>query len=187
MRKLKLQMQVSADGMVEAQTGSDRFNWDEEVKQYSTENAAKVDCILLGAKTALGFIPHWKSVADNPNNVDCAFGGLLTGIPKIVFSKTIEKLEWPNVTIARGEIVEQVNLVKNQTGEDMLVYGGSSFAASLIKHDLIDEYHLLVNPILFGNGVAISRGLPASLRLSLLGSKAFSCGTVLLCYKSLRA
>jgi RibD C-terminal domain len=66
MSRLKLQMQVSIDGMVAAQSGPAHFNWDEEVRQYSIANAANVDCILLGRKTATGFIPHWKSVAAKP-------------------------------------------------------------------------------------------------------------------------
>jgi hypothetical protein len=70
MRRLKLQMQVSIDGMVAAQRGHAHFNWDEEVKQYSIVNAANVDCILLGRKTATGFIPHWKSVAANSKDPD---------------------------------------------------------------------------------------------------------------------
>jgi hypothetical protein len=70
MRRLKLEMQVSIDGMVGTRTQRDRghFNWDDEVRQYSIANAANVDCILLGRKTADGFIPHWKSAAANPKD-----------------------------------------------------------------------------------------------------------------------
>jgi hypothetical protein len=67
MRRLKLQMQVSIDGMVGVESG-DHFNWDEEVRQYPIANAVNVDCILLGRKTATGFIPHWKSVAAHPKD-----------------------------------------------------------------------------------------------------------------------
>jgi hypothetical protein len=81
MRGLKLQMQVSIDGVVGAQRGH-HFNWDEEVRQYSIANAANVDCILLGRKTATGFIPHWKSVAANPKDPDFEIGTLITNIPK---------------------------------------------------------------------------------------------------------
>ena len=77
MGKLKLQMQVSTDGMVAAQRGHVHFNWDEEVKQYSITNASNVDCILLGRKTAMGFIPHWKSAAANPKDAEYAFGALM--------------------------------------------------------------------------------------------------------------
>src|ERR1700733_3275931 len=125
MRKLKLQMQVSADGMIAAPKGQRFFNWDDEVRQYSIANAANVDCILLGRKTATGFIPHWKSVAANPEDAEFEFGTLITNIPKVVFSKPLRKSEWPNATIATGEIAESVNQLKRQAGKDLLVYGGS--------------------------------------------------------------
>src|SRR5207245_11283417 len=79
-----------------------------------------------------------------------------------------------------------VNQLKRQTGKDLLVYGGSSFVASLIERNLIDEYHLLLNPFLLGSGLTISRGLADTFRLTLVTNRAFSCGTVLLCYEAFR-
>ncbi len=183
MRKLKLQMQVSIDGVVGGGR-SHRSNWDVEVRQYSIANTANVDCILLGRKTAVGFIPHWKSVAESPKDPDFEFGKLITNIPKVVFSRTLGKSEWPNATVANGEIADSVNQMKKQTGKDLLVYGGSSFVASLVEHNLIDEYHLLLNPVFLGNGLTISSGLADALRLTLVTTRAFSCGTVLLCYQT---
>jgi dihydrofolate reductase len=187
MRKLKLQMQISIDGMVARQKGPTHFNWDEEVRQYSTANLADVDCILLGRKTAMGFIPHWKSVADNPDHADFRIGKAITDIPKAVFSRILQKSEWPNATVADGKIVDAVNQLKRQTGKELLVYGGTSFVAALIEHNLIDEYHFLVNPVVLGNGQTIFGPLADVLRLTLVTSKPFSCGTVLLCYKPVRA
>jgi dihydrofolate reductase len=185
MRRLKLQMHVSIDGVVGVPRGH-HFNWDEEVRQYSIANAANVDCILLGSKTATGFITHWKSVAAKPKDPDFEIGTLITNIPKIVFSRTPRKSEWPNATVANGEIADYVNHLKRQTGKDLLAYGGSSFVASLIERNLIDEYHLLLNPVLLGGDLTISRGLAETLRLALVTTRAFSCGTVLLCYKLFR-
>jgi dihydrofolate reductase len=178
-------MHVSIDGMVEGQ-GRAHFNiWDAEARQYSIANLANIDCILLGRKTARDFIPHWKSVAGNPEDADFEIGRLLTDIPKVVFSKSLLKSEWPNATVATDEVVDSVNQLKRQPGKDLIVYGGSSFVASLIDHKLIDEYHLLLNPVFFGSGVTISRGSADTLRLKLTKNKAFSSGTVLLCYEPL--
>src|SRR5258708_1730053 len=171
-------------GAGQTQRGRGHFNWDEEVKQYSIANAANVECILLGRKTATGFIPHWKSVAANPKDADFTFGTLVADIPKVVFSRTLRKSEWPNATVANVEIADYVNQLKRQTGKDLLVYGGRSFVASLIERNLIDEYHLLLNPVFLGNGLTISSGLADSLRLTLVTSRAFSCGTILLCYQT---
>jgi dihydrofolate reductase len=183
MRRLKLQMQISVDGMVAAQGGSVRFNWDEEVRRYSVENLANVDAILLGRKTAAGLIPHWKAVADNPKDADLEIGARITEIPKIVFSNSLRQSEWPNATVVNGELVDTVNRLKRQTGKDIQVYGGSSFVASLIEHNLIDEYHLLVNPVALGHGAAIFSGVADNLHLRLVAHRAFRCGTVLLRYQ----
>jgi len=179
-------MQLSIDGMVGGKEGRTHFNWDDEVRQYSIANAANVECILLGSKTAAGFIPHWKSVADNPQNSDFEFGKLVTGIRKVVFSRTLKKSEWPDTTMANGEIADSVSQLKKQAGEELLVYGGTSFVASLIDCDLIDEYHLLVNPVLLGTGQTIFSRLKETLPLTLVKSRTFSCGTVLLAYEPFR-
>jgi dihydrofolate reductase len=183
MRTLKLQMQISIDGFVTAVKGGTNFNWDDEVRNFSIANTENVDCIILGRNTAKDFIPHWASVAANPSDADFAFGKILTETPKNVFSRTLVSSEWPNTTLSKGEIVEEITQLKKQTGKDILVYGGASFASSLIKHRLIDEYHLLVNPVAIGNGMPIFKSLESNLSLALTNCKQFSCGTVRLCYE----
>jgi len=180
-------MHISIDGMAGRQEGATHFNWDAELRQYSIENAANAGSILLVRKTAENFIPHWKSVADNPKAPDLELGRLITDKPKIVFSKSLQEPQWPNATVANGEIAECVNQLKQQTGNDLLVYGGLNFVASLIAHNLVDEYHLLVNPVILGGGFSISKAMADPLRLTLLKRKAFACGTVLLCYKPFHA
>lgn len=186
MGKLKLQMQISLDGIVAAQNSRVFFNWDDEVRQYSISNTANVDSILLGRKTASGFIPHWKSVADNPKDADFEIGKAITDKPKLVFSRTLYTSEWPNAVVVNGDITERVNQLKREEGKDLLVYGGTGFVASLIEHRLIDEYDLLVNPVAVGSGQRIFDGLQQTLRLTLLRTRTFSCGTVLLCYEPSR-
>jgi dihydrofolate reductase len=189
MRKLKMQMQVSLDGLVGTRTQTDKghFNWNDEVRQYSIDNVADVDCLLLGRKTAAGFIPHWKAVGENPKDEDFEFGKRITEIPKVVFSGTLQKSEWANAKLVNGEIVDSVMELKKQAGKNMLVYGGTSFVASLIDRNLIDEYHLLVNPVVLGSGQAIFTKLASALPLTLVKNKIFSCGTALLCYEPIRA
>ena len=176
-------MQISLDGFVTAEKGGTNFNWDDEVRKFSIANTENVDCILLGRKTAEDFIPHWASVAANPSDADFPFGKILTEIPKLVFSKTLINSEWANTTMSRGEIVEEINQLKKQKGKDIMVYGGAGFASSLIKHRLIDEYHLLLNPVAIGSGLPIFNDLENNLMLTPVKSKQFSCGTIMLCYK----
>jgi dihydrofolate reductase len=108
---------------------------------------------------------------------------LITALPKLVFSKTINKSEWTNATVVNGDIVDEVNRLKGQKGKDLLVYAGHGFVSSLVDHYLIDEFHFLLNPTAYGDGLSIFSGLQDSLRLKLARSKEFSCGTVLLHYE----
>jgi dihydrofolate reductase len=138
---------------------------------------------VLGRVTAQDFIPHWASVAANPHDPDFAVGKKLTDTPKIVFSNILTESKWPNAKLIKGAIVEKINQLKQQAGDDILVYGGSGFVSSLVRHGLVDEYHLLVNPVAIGSGMTIFKSLESNLRLTLVKARQFSCGTVLLCYK----
>ena len=100
-----------------------------------------------------------------------------------MFTKTLNKSEWINTDIATGNLIEEVNKVKSQNGRDIVVYGGASFDSSLIKEKLIDEFYLLVVPIVIGNGKTIFRDLKEIQKLTLIESKVFDCGLVLLHYE----
>ena len=176
-------MQISLDGFVN-DNGGKNFNWDDEVKAFSISNTDDTDCIILGRKTAEGFIPHWASVASNPDDADFAVGRALTDIPKIIFSNTIDKSRWANTELVKGDIAQEINKLKKQPGKNMIVYGGSSFVSSLIKEGLVDQYYLLVNPFAIGNGLTIFQSLRSRLALTLLKSRQFNCGTELLVYET---
>jgi dihydrofolate reductase len=111
-------------------------------------------------------------------------GKVITAVPKVVFSRTLEKSEWPNATVATGEIAAHVNQLKCKPGK---TYSCMADLASLIEYNLIDEYHLLVNPVALGCGLTIFSTLKDTLRPSLVTTKSFSCGTVLLRYEQFRA
>ena len=174
-------MQISLDGFVTADYGGTNFNWDNQVRRFSIDNLKNVDSILLGRNTAEEFL-YWRGVANNPKNSDYKFGKMLTDIPKVIFSKTLKASKWDDATIAKGDIVEEIKKLKKKRGKDILVYGGYSFVSSLIKHGLIDEYYLLVNPVAVGTGQPIFNWLKSNLQLTLVKCKPFACGTVLLCY-----
>ncbi len=188
MRKLKLQMQITIDGFVAGPNGAMDwmvFDWDDDMKNYVDEITKSVDCILLGHKLAQGFIPSWTDRTSNPETAD-AFSHKMVNTPKIVFSKTLEEIEWKNTTLAKGDSVQEITQLKKQSGEDIIVYGGGSFVSFLIMEGLIDEYHLFVNPVALGKGMTIFNKLENMLNLNLLESKAFDCGIVLLCYEPKR-
>src|ERR1700748_1237787 len=128
MRKLKLQMQISLDGFVDGPKGLNA-SWDDEANDYSIENLESVDCIILGGNVGKNFVPFWASVGEDANRSDQRFGKRVTELHKIVFSHTIKDGELlHNTSIAKGDLVEEINKLKNKAGRDVLVYGGAAFA-----------------------------------------------------------
>jgi dihydrofolate reductase len=186
MRKLKLQVQMSVDGFI-AGPNSEMdwlaFNWDDELKEYVTELTESIDLIVLGRNLAQGFIPHWASVAQNPEHEEHLAGIKFTETPKVVFTQTLVESEWDNTVLATGDLVEEINQLKNQEGPDIIAYGGATFVSNLIKHGLIDEYHLFVNPAAIGSGMPIFQNLDSTQKLTLVKAVPFACGIVVLHYE----
>lgn len=186
MRKLKLQMQISLDGFVSGINGNEAgFSWDDESKDYSIKNLEDVDNVLLGRKVAVDFIPYWRAAGEKPGNPEYLFGKTVSEIAPIIFSNTLKPSEAHGAEILSGDIVEEVNKLKNRDGKSILVYGGAGFVSSLIKHGLIDEYHFLVNPVALGNGLPIFNALDNNLQLKLVTSKQLGSGTVVQCYEKI--
>jgi len=186
MRKLKLQVQMTVDGYIAGLNGEMDFmawNWDDELKQYVKDITEPVDCIILGRKLAEGFIPYWATVAANPDNPEFTAGKKFTDTHKVVFTKTLDKSEWDNTVLAKGDLVDEITKLKKQDGKDIIAYGGATFVSALIKQGLIDEFHLFINPTAIGNGMTIFKELDNKQNLTLKKSLAFTCGIVLLCYE----
>jgi dihydrofolate reductase len=185
-RKLKLQVQITVDGYVAGPNGEMdwmTYDWDDALKQYVTAVTEPVDCIVLGRKLAQGFIPHWAAVAANPEHEEHSAGVKFTDTPKVVFTETLNESEWENTVLAKGSLVDEITKLKNQEGQDIIAYGGATFVSDLIKHGLIDEFHLFINPTAIGSGMTIFKELDSTQNLSLVKSKAFDCGIVVLNYE----
>jgi dihydrofolate reductase len=186
MRKLKLQVQISIDGFICGPKGEmDWFtwNWDQSLKDYVIRLTEPVDTIVLGRRLAEGFIPYWEEVTKNADHPEHAFAHLMTNTPKVVFTKTLSSAEpWKNTVLAKGDFTEEIRLLKNQEGGDIIAYGGAQFDTSLIREDLIDEYHLFVNPVVAGAGLPIFNGVAAVKKLKLVHATPFECGITVLQY-----
>lgn len=179
MRKVKLQMQVSIDGFVAGPNGEMDWmvwDWDDALKDYVTRLTEPVDTILLGRVLAQGFIPYW---AADPQREGAE---KINSSKKVVFTKTLDRSEWDNTVLAKGDLVAEVTQMKQQEGHDIIAYGGGNFVSNLIKANLIDEYHLLVNPTALGSGMPIFRDLEAHRALKLIQSRSFECGIVVMNY-----
>jgi dihydrofolate reductase len=184
MRKLKLQFQISLDGFIAGPNSEMDWltmNWGEDIMNFIASITNPVETILLGRKLAEGFIPAWRSRAENPETAPGS--EKINSTPKIVFSNTLEHIDDPNTTVNNGDLVEEVKALKNGDGGDMIVYGGAEFASMLIKNNLIDDYYLFVNPVALGKGLSIFGSLDSKLNLKLIEAKSFDCGIVLMHYQ----
>ena len=185
MRKLRLQVQMSIDGCIAGP--NNEMDWmggllDDELIKYEYKLHEPVDTILLGRKMTDVFISTWSNVMNKPDDPWYAVAKKMIETPKVVFTKTLNKSDWPNTDIATGDLIE-VSKIKSQNGRDIIVYGGASFDSSLIKEKLIDEFYLVVNPLIMGNGKNIFKDLKEIQKLTLIESKVFDGGTVLLHYE----
>lgn len=144
---------------------------------------------FLGRKLAEGFIPHWATVAANPDHPEFTAGKKFTDTPKVVFTKTLDKSEWDNTVLAKGDLVDEImKLKKSRYGgsKDIIAYGGARFVSALIKQGLIDEFHLFINPSAIGNGMTIFKELDSKQNLTLVKATSFDCGIVVLNYEPKR-
>jgi dihydrofolate reductase len=160
------------------------WTWDRELKSDFNTIHASVDCVLLSRKMAEeGFIAHWTEVAKN-SEAQYEFARRITASHKVIFTKTLSTTTWDNASLATGNLMEDINHLKNQSGQDMIAYGGASFASSLIHARVIDEYHLLINPTVLGKGKTIFQEVGSLLNLKLVKAKTYACGMAVLVYKS---
>jgi len=183
MRKLKLQVQISVDGYIAGINGEMDWmllDWDDALKQYVIAITEPVDCIVLGRKLAQGFIPYWAS------HPEAEGAEKMNNTPKVVFTKTLDQSEWDNTVLVKGDLADEITALKKQDGKDIITYGGASFVSALIKQGLIDEFHLFVNPVAVGSGMAIFKELESKQSFNLIKAGSFPCGMVVLHYEPIQ-
>ena len=150
MRKLKLQMQLSLDGFVSTGPNDEQtwvtWAWD-EIKHYVLDLLDTSDTIIIGRKLAVDYIPYWQNTLTKPDDPMYEAAERIVSAKKILFTKTLDKSEWENTELAKGNLTHEINKLKSQSGKDIIVYGGSSFVSSLIKEGLIDKFHFFYNPV----------------------------------------
>lgn len=174
---------MSVDGYIAGPNGEMDWlvwNWDNKLKDYVNQLTESADTILLGRKMTEGFISYWTDVMNKPDDPWYGFAKRMIETPKFVFTKTLNKSEWVNTEIATGDLAKEINELKSQNGKNIIVYGGASFDSFLIREELIDEYHLFVNPVAIRNGMTIFKDSNKIQKFTLVKSIAFDCGIVLL-------
>ena len=184
MRKIILMMSVSLDGFIE---GPDReLDWhmvDDELHSHFNEQLSAMGAFLDRRVTYELMAGFWPTADTDPSSTGpmVEFARIWRDMPKIVFSRTLERADW-NTTVVRDLVAEEVMELKAQPGGD-LVLGGADLAAAFMRHDLIDEYRLYVHPIIIGQGKPMFQPSDAKINLRLAETRTFGNGVVLLCYQ----
>ena len=150
---------------------------DEEDEEYNTAQVFSADAFLLGRKTFQIWAAFWPTAP--PGDITTR----VNEIPKYVVSKTLTNADWSNSTLISDDVVAEVRRLKEQPGEELVVYGSPSLVDLLVEHDLVDEYRVLVYPIILGSGKHLFRDGIDIHHLGLVGTQVFKSGVVLLTYQ----
>ena len=183
MRKLLVFNQVSLDGFI-ADSGGD-MSWahkmDAEWNAFVSENAKGGGELLFGRVTYEMMASYWPTPMAAKNSPVVAKE--MNSLPKVVFSRTLDKASWSNTRLVKGDLVEEVRKMKSSAGLDLVIFGSGSIISQLAQAGLIDEYQLALNPIALGKGRAMFDGIKDKLSLKLKASQTFGNGNVFLSYE----
>jgi dihydrofolate reductase len=174
MRKLKLAMYVSLDGVVEDPAWTGPF-WDDQLAAMQKDYLFDSDALVLGRVTYEGFAAAWPTMEGTGE-----FGERMNSMPKFVASRTLDQAEW-NAEIMHGDVAGEVAKLKAEPGGDLLIYGSGDLVDGLTGHGLIDEYRLMVHPVIVGAGKRIFNG-GAGATLSLTDTATTGTGVVVATY-----
>jgi dihydrofolate reductase len=178
MRDIVVTEFVSLDGVMEAPGWTFPY-WNDEIAAFKGEETEAGDALLLGRVTYQGFAAAWPESTDEG-------APYFNNVRKYVVSTTLDTVEWNNSTLIKDNILEAIADLKRQDGGDIYVHGSGMLARTLMEHDLVDRYRLLVYPVVIGKGQRLfDEGVTATLNLT--ETRLFSSGVVALLYEPKRA
>ena len=183
MRKLIAAINMTLDGICDHTA----MIADEEIHQHYNELLRNAGTLLYGRITYQLMESYWPSVVKNPtgNKPTDEFAVLIDNISKIVFSRTLENVDWKNTKLKKEVIKEEVLELKQHAGKNILV-GSPSLIVTLMQLDLIDEYQLCVHPVILGNGLPLFKNINDRINLKLIKTKSFGCGAVMFYYEPVK-
>jgi dihydrofolate reductase len=175
-RKLILYMSMSLDGFAARRDGT--MDWLGDAQAYGShrqravaELLGQTGLLVLGARAGAQMAEAWPG-SQSPT------GELMNATPKVVFSSTLGTVEWSNARVSDRPVEDEIPELKREPGNDIVVFGGASFARSLAGHGLIDEFRINVQPVVLGHGLPLLHGLPEPLPLELVSSTSWADGPI---------
>ncbi len=186
MRKVIVSEYVTLDGVMEDPGGGDKSKyggwsrqfWNEQAMKFKYDELFASDALLLGRVTYDGFAKAWPTMKDTGD-----FGERMNSIAKYVVSTTLKSAKWNNSTIINNNVGEKIKALKEQPGKDFLVEGSSELVHTLMQYDLVDEFRLMIHPIVVGGGKQLlGEGIDRKV-LTLVETKTFNSGIVVLIYQ----
>ncbi|CAN5867456.1 dihydrofolate reductase family protein [soil metagenome] len=174
MKRIILSEYISLDGVIENPAWTMPY-WGDDIAKFKFDELFASDALLLGRVTYEGFAKAWPTMQD-----EAGFGDRMNNLPKHVATTTLTKPEW-NAQFIKDNVVETVTKLKQASGQELLIFGSGNFVQTLMKHNLIDEYRLLVYPVVLGNGQRLFTD-ESKATLKLVDTKTFSSGVIALIY-----
>jgi dihydrofolate reductase len=176
---------ITVDGYFEGKNKWD-IAWhqvDDEFNQFSIEQLDHASGLIFGRVTYEGMAAYWPT----PNAIkdDPMVAGKMNSIPKYVFSRTMDHVDWNNSHLVKGDAVDELRQLKQRSSKDLFIFGSANLGQTFTQHHLIDEYRLIINPIVLGSGGSLFTDIGSSLKFRLIASRAFKNGNVLLTYQPL--
>lgn len=193
MRKVIFKIELTVDGFIAGPKGemdwgppspeSAEESWNDVFDMLST-----VDTVLMSRVIYQGFKEYWPAAATNPSSstFEKQYSRWLDDAPKIVFSKTLDKVDWKNARLAERDVAEEITALKQQPGKNFVLWGGHIFPQALMNLGLIDEYWINLHPVMLAKGIPLFTDPKKRSDMKLLNSKTFKSGTVALRYESIK-
>ena len=182
MRKIIVFNNVTLDGFMAGPNGE--LDWairDDEMTQYTKDGQSSTDTFLFGRVTYEMMASFWPT--PTAQSVNPVYADLLNNAPKFVVSTTLEKADWQNTNVIKDLNKENILEIKQQPGKDIMIFGSGTVVEQLTNLGLIDEYQLMVNPVILGKGIPLFKDIENRIHLKLVNTKTFSNGIVLLQYQ----
>jgi dihydrofolate reductase len=189
MRKVMLWIGMSLDGFTS--DANEKLDWlvphatAPEAMAIFSRLRQRCDTVLVGRVNYEGFYGYWPKVKDDPkaSPSDVAISRWLDDVPKVVFSRTLREVKWKNARLARGDAETEVAQLKREPGKDIIIQNSTRLAKSLLAACLVDELHMMVAPVVLGNGRALFAGLPHRIDLGPAELTRFDNGTFAVRYE----